>query len=153
MPYPRTYLSNLSSKREFAREVGFSPQFHVPLWRSRKFSLCRSSCQLLAFIFPIFRLALLRDWPCLNPAAGSSFAPFFASLNPCKARDPLYSQFFSCLEPAFCRIRISPRWLACASSGSVRRVVIYTLGMTRCTFTITILVNKTTTLLWNQLFH
>ena len=77
--YPRTSHLSLSSGRDFTRQVGFRPSSTYVCAAPENVPFCHSNCQLISFIFLIFRLALLRDWCRLSPAARSSFAYFFAS--------------------------------------------------------------------------
>ena len=59
-------LFSLSSGRDFASEVGFRPSSTYACAALEKVPFC----QLISFIFLIFRLALLKDWYRLSSAAG-----------------------------------------------------------------------------------
>ena len=65
--HPWASLLSLSSGRHFVREVGFMPISTYVCAAPAHVSFCHSNCQLMSFIFLIFRFALLRDWCRLSP--------------------------------------------------------------------------------------
>ena len=74
--HPWTSLFSLSLGRDFARKVGFRPNFTYACAAPEKFLFCHSNSQLLPFAFLSFCLALLRDWAW---SCFATYAHFFTS--------------------------------------------------------------------------